>query len=1154
MTNTIGWFRKTLLLKDLLAPSSELHRAYNRFATRRGTLLRDRDDCIQDIEHLLNAVVCSLSANKERPLDFDLDSPDTAHRLTLQALYLLTPLYKHVRWLNTPEVADIYPTPSVVYVSFEQCLLKSTDLDTDLFDKVSRANLIKSWRKKIKDIVKQVGGNSDTTVVKVYSDLFSNAAITGAEFEVFLLKKRLGIVKSDEATIVNRVETINKIPLRKVEDKATRDIQQLLCMLLNKIPPNAVRAFYLNQYSENNWTEFAGCSLPENVPSWLFKDTLLADTLTALNHRDGINFEAIAREIASRHSERVSLPEMSFLSPVEQRANVNASKILKEIAQLERLINTLRHKTPDIGQRRVLRSNIDQQKVLRSNIDLQKERKKEADDPDDPDEIKAGNFTLVKLQEDSSNELRYVWSYILKNETDAITVQLNPEETSPKYEFKRHAMERFGPWFAKDNEMADAAELRTQLERIDSKWLPQFEKKEPLKTMSFDKIEYEGESRFKYFPPHWTPGTWFHAHSRMGLFLGGAAFITNRTEVVMSGKQHCTLFDFLIRRPPKKLETNFESLRRFVARLHSHMNIDTPFPTKTGMNSMRSSALKKLSELRTMKEMAIETLEWRELKDTEKREVLGALEVVNLPIYRPSGAVLANRVILFDDADIIDALKTRREQFDADGTGGRPSAEKKKALKDFDAAYAIILSEYGPKDSVGLPELLKKAKDLQKQLEEIEQRLRSSDDIFRLARTELENSMLLRSEDEMSMSQAAASEDAASSVVEQKLFNAIPYLSKKGWVPQAIRRDGKTLLKSEKEFAVHVANKDDVEHEGWLTYAAEHKHEASGESAEYENAEIFCLAVLKYLGFLELCLRKKQKSAKDSSLPSLFLKRRFKHIVLFLHETIGLAFSLYHKYKDKGKDKGEIPKYASYHELKLVLQELTSEELTSEEQTSTSTTIMETTKNRSSDDIVNEIVKGGYSVVASTNMHEMLMSYLKKKTNEADKTANFSLYMDCDNGQILLNSDILNSMTYQRRILCQELWWRAQFYSFGSKMYNRGYAITSKLNESVANAMKTTLVLRFKKSCDVSFRSLRKKIVPEQFLLPPQTYFESGNGTRHENALLRYIKLGEAGLENKVSTQLALTCLYQQLLFSHTGSESSMGNVLHEMYEISERK
>lgn len=1125
MVEIIGWPREKLLLKDLLAPSSELHRAYNRFATRRGTSLRDRDDCIQDIEHLLNAVVCSLSANKERPLDFDLDSPDTAHRLTLQALYLLTPLYKHVRWLNTTEVYP--PTPSVVYVSFEQCLLKSTDLDTDLANFVSRTKLITSWRKKIENIVKQVGGNSDT-VVKVYSDLFSNAAITGAELEVFLLKKRLGIVKSDEA-IQERVNTINKIPLRKVEDKATRNIQQLLCMLLNKIPPNAVRAFYLNQYSENNWTEFAGCSLPENVPSWLFKDTLLADTLTALNHRDGINFETIAREIASRHSERVTLPEMSFLSPVEQRANVNANKILKEIAQLERLIRTLRHKTPDIGQRRVLRTNIDQQKVLRTKAG-------------DADEIKAGKFTLVKLQEDSFDELRYVCSYILKSDKDYVTVQLNPEKISPKYEFKRHAMERFGPWFTKDKTTTVLDDkLRIQLKRIDSKWLPQFEKKQSLETMKFDEIEYveyEGESRFKYFPPHWTPGTWFHAHSRMGLFLGGAAFITNRTEVVMSGKQHCTLFDFLVKRDVGvvKKEAPIESLRRFVARLHSHMNIDTPFPTKTGMNSMRSSALKKLSELRTMKEMAIETLEWRELKDTEKQELVRALEIVNDPKYRPSegGEVLGNKVIKFDDADIIDALDERRVLFVTD-----PEKEKDRstALKDFDAAKAIILSEYGPKDSIGLPRLLKKAKDLQKQLEDIEQRLRSSDDIFRLARTELENSMLLRSEDEMSMSQAAASEDAASSVVEQKLFNAIPYLSKKDWVPQAIRRDGKTLLKSEKEFAVHVANKDDVEHEGWLTYAADHTHEASGESAEYENAEMFCLAVLKYLGFLELCLRKKQKSAKDSSLPSLFLKRRFKHIVLFLHETIGLAFSLYEKSIKRGK---RCTNYPSYLEWERVVKEISSP-----------IKIMSARKYRSSYAILDEIESEQYetTVVASSNMHEMLMSYLKKEQSKPDKTVNFSLYMDCNNVQILLNSDILNSMTYQRRILCQELWWRAQFYSFGSKMYNRGYAITSKLNESVANAMKTTLVLRFKKSCDVSFRSLRKKIVPEQFLLPPQTYFESGNGTRHENALLRYIKLGEAGLENKVSTQLALTCLYQQLLFSHTGNESSMGNVLHKMYE-----
>ena len=169
---------------------------------------------------------------------------------------------------------------------------------------------------------------------------------------------------------------------------------------------------------------------------------------------------------------------MTFLSSVEQHANVNASQILKEIAQLERLIRTLRHKRPDIGQRRVLRTNIDQQKVLRTKAG-------------DADEIKAGNFTLVKLQEDSPKELRYVWSCILKSDKDYVTVQLNPEKISPKYEFKRHAMERFGPWFTKDKTTTVLDDkLRIQLKRIDSKCLPQFEKKQSLETMKFDEIEY----------------------------------------------------------------------------------------------------------------------------------------------------------------------------------------------------------------------------------------------------------------------------------------------------------------------------------------------------------------------------------------------------------------------------------------------------------------------------------------------------------------------------------------------------------------------------------------------------------------------------------------------------------------------------------------
>ena len=118
----------------------------------------------------------------------------------------------------------------------------------------------------------------------------------------------------------------------------------------------------------------------------------------------------------------------------------------------------------------------------------------------------------------------------------------------------------------------------------------------------------------------------------------------------------------------------------------------------------------------------------------------------------------------------------------------------------------------------------------------------------------------------------------------------------------------------------------------------------------------------------------------------------------------------------------------------------------------------------------------------------------------------------------------------------------------GNRIYNRSFIITSKLNESVENAVKNTLVARFKKSADMTLKSLRL-IAPESIFFATRLNNEFVKRKTFESTLLTYVKRGNEQVDSgqEIGHRLGLSCLYQQLIFSGRGGDN-MNDVLKYMY------
>lgn len=1158
-------------LNDLIINSYEIHRPYNRFFMKTKDRKVARD---QDIKQLLNAVVCSLSEYKETPLNFDLESPESSHRLTLQALYILQPLYKHVHVFHKPPAdkqkppadkqSDFHRTPKRVYISFEQFLLQAADIRVKLIEG-NIVTLIEKWKGAITTLLDKVG-NPNADVV-IYSDLYNNAAIVNTVSEIELLRKRLQLpvmeldADWDENAVDSAKDKIKNATLHKIEDKYTQRIIQLLCMLLNSIPPNAVRAFYINQYTETNWSEFEGSLLPANVPKWLFDDSYLSDTLLALNHKNGADLESIATELGLQKLQQIPLPILPFISPIEYSANITIQKIKKRISKLKSLIRTFNYKETERGQRVVPKGQL--KSVTGGNY-------------------QTGPFALIR-----SNENYILCKILDKRDRGNILVQLNSRGLPPPQIYMKHALERYGPWFPKSLGQG-AVEVRDLLNRIDNEW--GFE--QPRSAGATEgagaaegapatepTLTTERGWRFQFFPPHWIPGMKFSKSSKLGVFLGGEAFLVRRTAISMAGGEHYTTFDFIITPTTPKTPNELELLHQCTARLHSHFNSSTRFPTKTGMKIMRVNAIQKLRELREERSAARETFIWL---DTENKRIndialakkfFGELDgeideiLKKLPLDGSQLQNLVNLVKQLKDvekptAGNYDFSKPYWGEFEkelsaADIVIKKSSGDEKVLLQKtfrlfkvglFKLKRGILFNYIALKEDENVGEgaevLIQQSEELRLELMRVRERLENNaSDMFRLSRLELENSMLLRPEDERSMSECIFLEYLAGAKQENTLYDSIPCIPFNEKKAQDRQQNGQTLLKDARsgKFLIHTNDPQDVESPGiWSP--------PNGPLDKYDSGSesyVFCLSVLKYLSCFELFIRGSQRNT-TSSLPSSFLIKRERDILAFFRSTTALAFLLYDKYNAKMKAKSVIPVFPSYRKLFRILKRLEPKG-----GGAGYIRILSAGKDRSSDQIVQEIKTANrHCIVATSNIHELLMSYLKYDLGQGSTPPrNFGIYLE-DRGEYgsIVDSSICDDMTDDRKVLCRELWWRSQLYMHGNRIYNRSFIITSKLNESVENAVKNTLVARFKKSADMTLKSLRL-IAPESIFFATRLNNEFVKRKTFESTLLTYVKRGNEQVDSgqEIGHRLGLSCLYQQLIFSGRGGDS-MNDVLKYMY------
>jgi hypothetical protein len=1147
----------------------------------------------EDITCLLNTVICDADANdKQTPLSFNFDVSDSTKRLTMQALYLMKPLYKNVNFVSAAvhpqdpafsvdelENARLsFSSSDFIYVSFEQGLLELEDMDKDLRDSGQQRALILKWRRKIVQLRRQL--KSPYARVIVYSDLFSGAAITRLLqcqqlFELTVYENDLTLISRDNiqrladtfergtasrrAVAQQEIETFlaESSTLFNANSKDFHLTLKLLCLLLNKVSPNAVRAYYLKRTSERL---LDGTSIPETVPKWLFDDVELSNVFAELNFNNGAAIERLANRIL-QDRDVIDTPFLPFVSPVEFNGNDAIRRVRERIGVLKGLIRALTNPPAVSGTLEV---------PLGELLDFNGQSLAAIEGNQFVLFLSDGHYLLCKI--------------ISQLEDDNYLIDLNTSER-PLAEYgtySPHAVEKYGPWFPNEfNLKLNDDELSTNrvypistsqrliavvalLNRLNEEYGFQ-----PLSGTGYEIIVSKDQSqwRFKYYPPQWTPGTRFEASTNLGLLLGGAAFLLHRHRLNFNKGEHYTTFDFIVKKtsPEYQAPDMYQVLRKCVGRLHGYLNEDIKFPTKSGIIKMQRSSSQRLEAILEQRKAANESFEW--LKDEEIRvqKVARAkgffdkeLDVLLLTVMpaRP----IAQESKLFKDIKALE--KPTDSNYDFNGESYWDQIQTKidahvaqRTIETADADFPRV--DYVDLDAIDLKRNIQTAiktqtvkfyrtlkteglfggdiealqvesEQLQLELAKIQATLNNRpQDMFRLARMELENSLLLDASEQMTISQFVIIQEACSSKLEQSLYNAIPTLINSSWIAQHIRRNGQTLFKRARDadpatLAIHVQNELEPGNKGTWTSSLN----LPPFEPNYKDKLAFVLSITKYLAFYEMCIREQDTRHFKSSLPHEFLSLRLKNITHLLKYSISLALLAFELLKSssgsiKGRQQCSLP---SSVELRRLLRQLQDSYVT----------LMPVPDESSAISIAKTVAldtSKSYSLVTS-NIFEILNAQLIVDPKN-EHNLNIGIYHPLQ--QITLTSNICNQMKFYRKKLCRQLWWLSQTFLFGNKLYNRGFFINSRIDEDARNATKNTLVKRFGKSVALTFPGMRN-LTPERYLFSSPRPPVPGNSI-FKNTVIKYIRRtaeqdSSEEIGQAIRHALGLTCISQQLWFA----------------------
>tara|TARA_B110000908_G_C10261399_1_gene459505 strand:+ start:1003 stop:4761 length:3759 start_codon:yes stop_codon:yes gene_type:complete len=1217
-------------LFQLLSPSIESHRAFHHILPSSTAVVSDisapESEFSEDIACLINTVISNANASdRETPLSFNFDVSDSKTRLTMQALYIMKSLYKNVNFLS----ADVHPldnkfsapelknarlsfsSSDVIYVSFEQGLLELEDMDKDLQDASERNALIHKWRLKIIQFREQL--KSPDAHVIVYSDLFSGAAITRLlqcqqlfeltvyEHDITLIsRENIQRLANDQLNFSpGRTPEIEKLlaksfDLFNANSKEFHLTLKLLCLLLNKVSPNAVRAYYLKRTSERL---LDGTSIPETVPKWLFDDVELSNVFVELNFNNGAAIERLANRLL-QDRDIIDTPFLPFVSPVEFNGNDAIRRIRERINVLKGLIRSLTN--PPAVKGTVEVSLVDLLDVDGQPLSNDDGRSLAAQYADRLGQfvlfLSDGNFLLCKI--------------ISKLENGNYIIDLNTSERplAERATYSPHAVEKYGPWFPNElllrlredeivsNQLSSARiteempQIASLLRRIDTEYggdaprdrgdevgaeAGELEAKvEPVAedgdTLKYDIVISKDKSqwRFKYYPPQWTPGTRFGASASLGLLLGGTAFLLRRHRLNFNKGEHYTTFDFIVKKtsPEHQAPDMYQVLRKCVGRLHGYLNEDIKFPTKSGIIKMQRSSSQRLEAILEQRKAANESFEW--LKDEEIRvqkvarakgffdKELDALLLTVMPA-RP----IAPESKLFEDIKALEKPTDSNYDFNGEsywdqiqtkldahveqrtiesrvaidppivGYVDTTALELKRNIQT--AIKTQIVKFYRTLKTEGLfggdiEALQVESEQLQLELAKIQATLNNRpQDMFRLARMELENSLLLDASEQMTISQFVIIQEACSSKLEQSLYNAIPTLIDSSWIAQHIRRNGQTLFKRARDadpatLAIHVQNELEPGNKGTWTSSSNLPPFAPND----KDKLAFVLSITKYLAFYEMCIREQDTRHFKSSLPHEFLSLRLKNITHLLKYSISLALLAFELLKSSsgsitGRQQCSLP---SSVELRRLLRQLQDSHVT----------LMPVPDESSAISIARTVALDtsiSYSLVTS-NIFEILNAQLiVDPKNEHD--LNIGIYHPLQ--QITLTSNICNQMKSYRKKLCRQLWWLSQTFLFGNKLYNRGFFINSRIDEDARNATKNTLVKRFGKSVALTFPGMRN-LTPERYLFSSPQPHVPGNSI-FKNTVIKYIRRtaeqdSSEEIGQAIRHALGLTCISQQLWFA----------------------
>ena len=1206
---------RKLLLCDILSMSPELHRCYHYlFFTQN----RNQKTMSMDLINLLNAVVANEDLlYLEDPLRFNYDQADSADRLSMQALEVLKPLYKHVIFTDGG-IPDLLPIPMIIYVSFEQYLLHADDLMIDVSDRVERQNLIVEWKMRLSTI--RTKFKNPSVKMQIYSDLFSGAAIQNMRadnkrFKKYAYERGLISIESRDTLILEeKINTVRTAIEEKIHHHYSvkmslkeREIQKLLCLLLNKVPTDAVRAYYLKMDSDSNWRFNKELTIPTTVPTWLFDDNELSEILSILNHTQGKNMEEIAKSLLSEDDGNMSLPELPFLSAVQWYGNKAISALKKRINEMKRLISKLQGK--EINKGIVKRTSSSLSPIKMENIGQ-------------VPIFQVHDYVLVWMKEGY-----YLHSKIIGYEQalDIYIVNLNEAVPNNNYIKKGGAIERYGPWFDKEWLMdistntlkgniiadrgsrgsTDTVDIFNILVQIneensfdrmprntaatrDSGVTDEEHMSTIMKRDNYEIIRKNKEWRFKYFPPQWLPGTIFKEGSNIATRFGGNVLILKRSNITLTGKVHYTHYDILIY-PNKKTSIsvelkNEEFLRRAVSILHEHLNDAVTFPTKEGVNIMRENAKIRLSDLRFQRKEVVKTFEWA-ARENERLDTLRAAKdffasissKINSLDVDASLKEMANQI----ETPLVENFDFTKDSYWVQLMTSLLIIEKRwlnanlqenillarKARKIFSNEleadserfyYALKEDRELSGDAIAL---VREQENLRMELLNVNNRLAAEQGShFNLARVELENSLLLRSEYEKSFSATVFSEHASMSVIENKLYNQIPTLDYENKSrPQHIRRNGITLFKENDgdEMSVHVLSTENSSSPGyWYNEISKSPQlfEKPTSSDLSIDSNMYLLSILRYLKFYELFIR--DKSQLNSSLPSAYIVKKQTELKTFFKYVLELAFAMYTKISRNI----EPCEFASARELYALLKDLEinaddlgdesapgraeAKEGDSEEESEEESwihrghniTILDNYLENITVSSVEHIMKTSsdlpYSIIVSNNLHECLRAYIKFKHN----TPQVGIF----HKDVVIQCRICDSMSSSRAALCSALWRINQEYAFGMKMYDRGFAITSDAGETVRKSLINTLSMRYKKSIDVSFRSFRTQMYPERPFLNIREETVRQRGTLFQSTLKKYVAESDEVTQYKdtwtvreyLQKKLGVFCLERQLLFA----------------------